>query len=446
LIAPPHPSGASLAAMFARLSSAFSQKDPATVDRSLNVIIPLGGVGTRFRQEGYVTRPKPFVPVLGKPMILWVLESLCLQEKDSLVIVFDPNWMNSGSFMREVVGSRYPHITLVELEAPTRGPAETVLLGLRALSQEKRLRPTLLADGDTFYTVDVVKLFRSVARTNNAVFCFRDEQEQPIYSYIELDASENIVAIREKVKISDWANTGCYCFKDGCELARQCEDLIQAGKTKLSQDQMGEFYISGVIAAMIAKGAPFRSLKLVPTDVHVLGTPVQVRNFCATWPKQPLLRFVFELEGVLVFGPANSDPRTWEPVVRTVDVCRRLKRQRHSIIIQTVRPALQAFLVSEALRRLDIPFDELLFDQPLGDFRIGGTSSVDASIGDLDLQLGFYPSELLASPQDRDIVDSVAAVARSSTLFDGRNWTWFVLTVGITIGLGLGSAARRRSG
>lgn len=44
---------------------------------NMNVIVPLGGLGTRFQNEGY-NRPKPFVRVLGKEMILWVLDSLNL--------------------------------------------------------------------------------------------------------------------------------------------------------------------------------------------------------------------------------------------------------------------------------------------------------------------------------------------------------------------------------
>ena len=29
-------------------------------------MIPLGGIGSRFQTEGYLTRPKPFIPVLGR--------------------------------------------------------------------------------------------------------------------------------------------------------------------------------------------------------------------------------------------------------------------------------------------------------------------------------------------------------------------------------------------
>jgi hypothetical protein len=49
----------------------------------MNIIIPLGGVGSRFTVEGY-TRPKPLIRVLGKEMIRWVLDSLDLQPADQV--------------------------------------------------------------------------------------------------------------------------------------------------------------------------------------------------------------------------------------------------------------------------------------------------------------------------------------------------------------------------
>ncbi|CAE6916274.1 klhl36, partial [Symbiodinium sp. CCMP2456] len=158
-----------------------------------------------------------------KPMIRWVVDNLSLQADDSLIIIFNPSWMSMKNFMQEILADKDSRIRLVELPGPTRGAAETVLIGLQALPQELQSRPTLLADGDTFYTSDVVGQFRKIAATHNAVFCFHDTQPKPIYSYITMDDADNIKEVKEKVKISDWANTGCYCFRDGAELAKECE-------------------------------------------------------------------------------------------------------------------------------------------------------------------------------------------------------------------------------
>ena len=49
----------------------------------MNIIVPLGGVGSRFASEGYV-RPKPLIRVLGKEMIFWVLDSLTINPEDQV--------------------------------------------------------------------------------------------------------------------------------------------------------------------------------------------------------------------------------------------------------------------------------------------------------------------------------------------------------------------------
>lgn len=361
----------------------------------INVIVPLGGLGTRFQKEGYLTRPKPFVPVLGKPMILWVLENLTLRPEDTMVIVFNPNFMNIGHFMKEIVGNRFPGCKFVELPGPTRGAAETVLIGLQGIDESLRKRPTLLADGDTFYTSDIVGAFRGVASTHNAVFCFHDTQPKPIYSYITLDDSDNILEVKEKIKISDWANSGCYCFKDGAQLAKECEVLIEANTKQQSQDGVGEFYTSGVIAAMIAKKEPFRALKLDVGDMHVLGTPTQVEEFCATWQAQPSQRFVFDLEGVLIAGIKG------EPIARNIELAQRLKKQGHRIIVQSTRLPGMEKKTWEFLEELKVPCDDLKLGKPRGEFYISGPTAVDAVLGDLDKQVGFYPTEVKATRQRR---------------------------------------------
>ena len=51
---------------------------------------------------------------------------------------------------------------------------------------------------------------------------------------------------------------------------------------QLSQDQKGEFYTSGVIKAMLDDKIPCKMLQLERTDLHVLGTPAQVRSLGLT--------------------------------------------------------------------------------------------------------------------------------------------------------------------
>ena len=41
----------------------------------INIVIPMAGAGSRFAKAGY-KKPKPFIDVLGKPMICHVLDNL----------------------------------------------------------------------------------------------------------------------------------------------------------------------------------------------------------------------------------------------------------------------------------------------------------------------------------------------------------------------------------
>src|SRR3954447_27016156 len=56
------------------------------VDGEMNVIIPVGGLGTRLRPHTW-SRPKPLVSVAGKPVLGHVLDSLSTLTIDRIVFV-----------------------------------------------------------------------------------------------------------------------------------------------------------------------------------------------------------------------------------------------------------------------------------------------------------------------------------------------------------------------
>ena len=158
----------------------------------ITVMIPLGGLGSRFQKEGY-TRPKPFVQVMGKPMILWVLDSLKLRPQDELVIVYNPDFLSRKYW--PIVTATYPRLRFVELPGPTRGAAETVMIGLRGINATLRAQPVMLVDGDAFYDQDIVSMYREVASKGaNGVFYFEDTQPKPMYSYIVFDPSSRRIS------------------------------------------------------------------------------------------------------------------------------------------------------------------------------------------------------------------------------------------------------------
>lgn len=51
----------------------------------LNIVIPIGGVGSRFSKLGY-RYPKPFINIVGRPMIFWLIDRLSIKPEDTLWI------------------------------------------------------------------------------------------------------------------------------------------------------------------------------------------------------------------------------------------------------------------------------------------------------------------------------------------------------------------------
>ena len=71
------------------------------------IIIPLGGVGERFKKSGYKT-PKALIKIFGKPILYYLLDNLNLQDIDFICIPYN----NEYSFynFEETLIHHYPNI------------------------------------------------------------------------------------------------------------------------------------------------------------------------------------------------------------------------------------------------------------------------------------------------------------------------------------------------
>ena len=252
----------------------------------MNIIIPLGGKGERFKSKGF-KEPKPFIDVCGKEIISYVLDSLKLNDDDAVFIVHCASLENHLTFTK--LKKKNPHVNFVRLSKATKGAAETILLGLSIISESHPSnRPCLLLDGDTFYTNDIVSAFRPLV--TNALTYFIDKELKPLYSYIDLNNESKVKAIAEKVKISDFANTGAYYFIKMTELKHYCDFIVCNNLTFNN-----EFYTSRVISKMLEDEHYFVGIKVDDNSILSLGTPEQVESFM-----EHRLCFLFDLDGTIV--------------------------------------------------------------------------------------------------------------------------------------------------
>ena len=357
----------------------------------MNILIPIGGLGQRFKSEGY-SKPKPLISVLGVPMIHRVVESITTQQEDIIHVVYNPElnyWNFKESLQKEFPTKKF---NFIELEKQTRGAAETILLGLTNLDNNILSQSFLILDCDTFYSDDIVGKYKSL-NNKNSIFYFKDFDDNPIFSYINFDSKNNITEIKEKVKISHYANTGAYGFKDGHLLSNYCQKII---------NKEGELYVSRVYEQMISDGEQITASEIEKFDC--VGTPLQLRVYCEKETRKTKLRFCFDLDNTLVSFPQTpNDYSSVLPSQKNIDYLKFLKSQGAYIIIYTARRmkthkgnvgAIVADIgkiTIQTLEKFEIPYDEIVFGKPHAHFYVDDLA-VNA-FSSLDKELGFYKTQ-----------------------------------------------------
>jgi HAD superfamily hydrolase (TIGR01549 family) len=253
----------------------------------MNIIIPIGGKGERFKNEGY-TKPKPLINIFDKPMIFYILDNLNINNDDRVYIIY--NTLLEKDNFTQIVKNKYPYINFIPLSKDTSGAAETLYIGLtNVINSINKSNKNIVLDCDTFYKEDIIDIYRK-CKHDNIVFYSLKENEKPIYSYIKLDETNKIIDIKEKNKISNNANTGAYCFENIEILCNYCKYILDNNIVFNNEP-----YTSCVINEMINKNIDFFGLEINDNNIVSLGTPYDVKQYINTTNV-----LLFDLDGTLV--------------------------------------------------------------------------------------------------------------------------------------------------
>jgi HAD superfamily hydrolase (TIGR01509 family) len=269
----------------------------------MNIIIPLCGIGKRFQEAGYGL-PKPLISVFDKKMIERVLDSIHYSSDDNLFIIYHHSLEEYG--FSTCIKTYDPRIQLIPIYKRTDGAAETILYGIQHIPHHLSTLQTLLIDCDTIYHVPILEKLRGISI--NATICFEDIESNPIYSYVRVE-DDHIVEIKEKEKISNYANTGAYFFQNIHELEHHCDAIIQKNIR-----YKNEYYISCVIQHMIDTGIPFQAVTIHRSHYSSLGTPEELHRYINRH-----LSFLFDLDGTLV----KTDPiyhNVWKEILAQFNI------------------------------------------------------------------------------------------------------------------------------
>jgi len=241
----------------------------------LNIIIPMAGEGSRFKVAGYKD-PKPFIEIMGKPMIERVLENLNVKDARFILIVRKEHIEFYGAFLTELK-EKY-NIVYRYVENLTEGACCTVLEARDIIDTSDSL---LIANSDQIVDIDFNLYMKDCfdRALQGSILTFEDNH--PKWSYAELNANGTVKRVKEKEVISSHATVGIYFFKQGQNFVKLAQKMID------QNDRVNnEFYVCPVYNYGIKEKQQFGIYEIPKEKMHGTGTPEDLELYLKNWMRE----------------------------------------------------------------------------------------------------------------------------------------------------------------
>lgn len=230
----------------------------------MNIIIPMGGLGSRFPRDRYAH--KPLIDIYGKPMIVRALDSLKLKGNYYFIIRRDENTEMVKDIIQNSIGlSRF-----IEIDKTTEGPACSALLFKDYIDNDEEL---IIANCDQIMEWNS-KIFLQVASNYaGCVVTYYSTTEKN--SYIKVDRNGLGVELREKIVISNIGLNGIHYWRKG-------KYFVHSAQMMISQNDRapnGEFYIAPTYNYMIKYGHPVGIYHIPNEQHHSVGDPEDLNKY-----------------------------------------------------------------------------------------------------------------------------------------------------------------------
>ena len=234
----------------------------------INIVIPMAGAGSRFAQAGY-KKPKPFIDVLGRPMICHVLDNLNMPDARFILLTRKEHFENEQETVNWIK-SKY-NVEFVLIDNLTEGAACTVLHAHKLIDNNT---PLLIANSDQIVDMNIAEFINDSENRNldGSVLCFKDHDTK--WSYAKIDGEGLITEIREKVVISEFATVGIYYFAKGGFFVKNAIDMIIR-----NERVKNEFYVAPVYNFGIQERLKFGIFNININQMHGIGTPTDLNVY-----------------------------------------------------------------------------------------------------------------------------------------------------------------------
>lgn len=235
------------------------------------IVIPMAGLSSRFTAAGY-DRPKYMLPVAGRSLFDHSVLSFQAEFEHTPFLFAFREVAGTAAFVAERVAALGIRTAiLVALDAPTRGQAETVALGLRRACVD----PSTPA---TIFNIDTIRpgfqLAEATGGPDSAGSLEVFEGEGDNWSFVRPDPAEPGRALEtaEKKPISRLCCTGLYHFSAAGEFLEAFDAALTDSSLRGPKD---EVYVAPLYNRLIGRGRRVDYALIRSEEVVFCGVPAE---------------------------------------------------------------------------------------------------------------------------------------------------------------------------
>lgn len=241
--------------------------------RTLHIIMPMAGEGSRFLKEGWIT-PKPLIKLHGKELFLRAIGSVSdpdISMKYSFIVRqehIDKYGIDAG------IKAILPESNIFSVLRTTRGAVETCLMAESAIADDDAV---IVMDCDLEFRskkfIEIIKevLSQSFDEANGGALVSFESNESR-YSYAAVGDDGFVTRTAEKEVISNHALCGAYFFSTGLRFKQIAHQLLDEPDFKKP-----EYYVSLLYNYLLADG---EKVYLAPMEEYYsYGTPEELNRY-----------------------------------------------------------------------------------------------------------------------------------------------------------------------
>lgn len=235
----------------------------------INIIIPAGGDGIRFRESRF-KELKPFIKFHGKTMFEHIINGFWTTKYDvSISIIIRNEFKNKYIKDIKIIEDRYSNVNFYYIDNKTNGTTETALLFPKLFNNT----PVLLCNCDQIIDINLDEFLDYSLKSDGCILCFGEEKSNK-WSFCLLDINNKIEKVVAKQVVSNIAVSGWYFWKKG-------KDFYKYGLKQVEENVTvnGEFYLCPVFNFAIFENKNIYAYIIDKEKMHGIGTPEDLEKY-----------------------------------------------------------------------------------------------------------------------------------------------------------------------